>query len=300
MTAFWKMKLEVSTSLFLLLTISYVYFAPAHSRYFTTSYGQVGISYLSDKRFKGSFISDTGLEITFVTEWDHDYEYTAVSSPTSGNILSSYYIDFPYRLLRAQNTWVLNDFRSGYTLEASFLSRLTEEQLPKVNRRSLYEASAKFVSSVQDRAMTSSSDTADWSGIVLQEEMQLLPSFSFGLVELGYTGTHYPILQKLHQISSRIYPHLTQSIEPVTSQSIATVTWCSSSSECEDEEKMPDKDDLCLGMCGPECKCWCWVCGDCCLHQGCYEHDMCCRNKVYSFNCWFPFNFSCDSFSQQC
>ena len=288
------MHLYLSTSCLLLLL-----FVPAQSRYFTTSYGKVGISYLSDKKFKGSFISDKGVEITFVTEWSYDYERTSVSSPTSGNIVSSYYIDYPYRLLRAQNTWILNDFRSGYSLEASFLSHLTEEQLPKVNRRKLFEASARFVSSVADRAMTSYISSAE--SIVLQEEMQLLPYFSFGLVELGYTGDRYPVLQKLHQISSRIYPHLSQPIEPPASGSMpASRWWCSSSSECQDEDKRPSEDDLCLGMCGPECNCWCWLCGDCCFYQGCYEHDVCCRNDVYSFSCWFPYNFSCNSFDQQC
>ena len=287
-----------SSTIYLVLFISNVYFV--QSRYFTTSYGQVGISYLSEKKFEGSFISDTGVEITFVTEWNHDYEYTVVSSPTSGSIVSSYYIEYPYRLLRAQNTWILNDFSSGYSLEATFLSHLTEDQLPRVNRRKLFEASAKFVSSVGYRAMTSSSLTSQLSNILFQEEMQLLPYFSFGLVELGYTGAHYPILQKLHQISSRIYPHLSQPIEPAVTGSVASFTWCSSSSECDDEDKMPDKDELCIGMCGPECKCWCWVCGDCCFYQGCYEHDICCRNNVYSFDCWFPYNFSCNSFPQQC
>lgn len=30
----------------------------------------------------------------------------------------------------------------------------------------------------------------------------------------------------------------------------------------------------CLGMCGPECKCWPWVCGDCGWHSNCFHHDV--------------------------
>ena len=39
----------------------------------------------------------------------------------------------------------------------------------------------------------------------------------------------------------------------------------------------------CLGMCGPGCW-WCWryVCGDCCYHLGCYEHDVCCQDYFSS------------------
>ncbi|KAI6661064.1 hypothetical protein LOD99_13786 [Oopsacas minuta] len=151
--------------------------------------------------------------------------------------------------------------------------------------------------------MTSGNPTVDWSTILAQEEVQLLPALSFGLVELGYTGTHYPILQKLFQFSAKIYPHLSQPVEPVfTSNNVATLSqfsFCNSDSECKDS-KTPDEDESCLGMCGPDCKCWCWVCGDCCIHQGCYEHDQCCRGNILSYNCWFPFNFSCNSYSKQC
>lgn len=56
--------------------------------------------------------------------------------------------------------------------------------------------------------------------------------------------------------------------------------------------------DKCIGMCGPGCTlCWWFVCGDCCFHQGCYEHDMCCRKVGYfQPGCLNIFNFSCDSF----
>jgi hypothetical protein len=32
----------------------------------------------------------------------------------------------------------------------------------------------------------------------------------------------------------------------------------------------------CLGMCGPKCTCWDWVCGDCAYHWGCNAHDIAC------------------------
>jgi hypothetical protein len=50
-------------------------------------------------------------------------------------------------------------------------------------------------------------------------------------------------------------------------------------------EQDPAKCDLrkdpchnkCFAMCGPECTCWEWVCGDCCGHRGCAFHDETCR-----------------------
>ena len=61
-----------------------------------------------------------------------------------------------------------------------------------------------------------------------------------------------------------------------------------------------DRSNECLGMCGKECTCWSWLCGDCCVHQGCLEHDQCCNEEgFWSLGCLFaaPFSFSCTSYS---
>ena len=53
----------------------------------------------------------------------------------------------------------------------------------------------------------------------------------------------------------------------------------------------------CLGLCGKDCYCWAWVCGTCCYYQGCYEHDLCCKESFFSTSCILPVGFSCNSFS---
>ena len=54
----------------------------------------------------------------------------------------------------------------------------------------------------------------------------------------------------------------------------------------------------CIGMCGPGDHCWEWVCGDCCYHTGCYEHDMCCRKYGYmSWACISLWKFSCKHYT---
>ena len=58
----------------------------------------------------------------------------------------------------------------------------------------------------------------------------------------------------------------------------------------------------CRGMCGAGCNCWKWVCGDCCFHQSCYEHDLCCKHAPWSSYCLLPFGIfdglriSCERF----
>ena len=56
----------------------------------------------------------------------------------------------------------------------------------------------------------------------------------------------------------------------------------------------PCQDQQCLGLCGLNCHCWKIVCGDCCWHLGCYEHDRCCREKFLRTKCLFPFKFRCE------
>ena len=64
---------------------------------------------------------------------------------------------------------------------------------------------------------------------------------------------------------------------------------------CKDMRNGTDPE--CFGMCGKTCWCWDWVCGDCCLHRGCLQHDACCRcsNPPYlSTYCLLPFIYGFD------
>mmetsp|Transcript_112828 Transcript_112828/g.224458 ORF Transcript_112828/g.224458 Transcript_112828/m.224458 type:complete len:528 (-) Transcript_112828:123-1706(-) len=49
------------------------------------------------------------------------------------------------------------------------------------------------------------------------------------------------------------------------------------SGQCCDMRTLSKHDDYtCFGMCGADCSCWRWVCGDCCKHPGCTRHDRYC------------------------
>ena len=68
--------------------------------------------------------------------------------------------------------------------------------------------------------------------------------------------------------------------------------------ECE---RCPIRNQECYGMCGKGCNCWSWVCGDCCYHQGCYEHDRCCDvNGFFHYKCFLVFPFDCNAYRYKC
>lgn len=52
----------------------------------------------------------------------------------------------------------------------------------------------------------------------------------------------------------------------------------------------------CFGMCGLQCNCWRFLCGDCCVHRGCREHDACCARGGFlaSLRCAIPIGFNCN------
>ena len=64
--------------------------------------------------------------------------------------------------------------------------------------------------------------------------------------------------------------------------------------DCDQKACPPCQEDQCFGLCGYGCNCWAFVCGDCCYHLGCKDHDICCRDSFFSTSCIFPFWFSCD------
>ena len=64
---------------------------------------------------------------------------------------------------------------------------------------------------------------------------------------------------------------------------------------------MGDQSNGCNGICGRTCSCWSFICGDCCVHQGCLDHDECCaRDGYFSYSCTFGLivsGFSCSGYS---
>ena len=99
------------------------------------------------------------------------------------------------------------------------------------------------------------------------------------------------LYEKSHRSSSRAYRHTTPRSNPFLSAVVQQDLDClSTCPPCPSME--------CLGLCGRECSCWRFVCGDCCYHRGCFLHDTCCnRRGFFHHRCLFPTGLSCSSFS---
>jgi len=56
---------------------------------------------------------------------------------------------------------------------------------------------------------------------------------------------------------------------------------------CEIENRSKTCDNACYGLCGPDCDCWAFVCGDCECHCFCFNHDYYCSCiSMLDYHCW--------------
>ena len=147
------------------------------------------------------------------------------------------------------------------------------------------------------RLLNSSSTDQEASHVKLWEslltvlsfpEAALLQNAAATLGGTGVTGLNYPSVLPFYMAALQLNQLQGGNITGSSLLHVTDDNGCLS--ECP---PCPYQD--CLGLCGYGCNCWKWVCGDCCYHLGCYEHDICCRTKFVRTACLLPFSFKCES-----
>ena len=95
---------------------------------------------------------------------------------------------------------------------------------------------------------------------------------------IGLTGLDYPSLLPLYLMAMKL-EEISDNTNSMSWQKYPRNLLCLKT--CK-----PCKRYECLGLCGRKCSCWNWVCGDCCYHYICFNHDLDCINcGEYSFRC---------------
>lgn len=125
-------------------------------------------------------------------------------------------------------------------------------------------------------------------GLMVYKEINLLSKVSLALARKGITGSNTPSILPLYKFALQM--------EKFKSKQLARTAANSTTGDSDDcfDSCPPCPDEDCLGLCGWGCFCWKFVCGDCCFHLGCYDHDVCCRQNLYDVACLFPFGFKCE------
>ena len=172
--------------------------------------------------------------------------------------------------------------------------------VPGALRRSVRDADRAVLQDLVHILNTSSaakeSEGRLWNSLLAvlnYAELQMLEDAAAALGDAGVTGLKYPCVLPFYTTSLRMGQLLRDS-NLTTGRHRPSAKGPRMAENCL-SKCPPCQDQECLGLCGYGCNCWKWVCGDCCYHLGCYEHDLCCREKFVRTACLFPFNFKCES-----
>ena len=126
--------------------------------------------------------------------------------------------------------------------------------------------------------------------LVEVKEVALLPEAAEAIGQRGLTGMNTPAVLPFFMFALRITQFSLSPSVSNTTTALGREKRNSCFNLCP-----PCPNDECYGMCGYGCTCWSYVCGDCCWHRGCYDHDTCCRRGFFQSRCLFPASFRCNS-----
>ena len=118
------------------------------------------------------------------------------------------------------------------------------------------------------------------SDLLQMEEITLLEGASRAVGrERGVTGKNTPIILSFHMFALKVAQILGTSMTNELNQK-STMPPQKKYRRCTGCLKY-QKYRKCNGLCGLKCVCFEWVCGDCCYHQACFDHDACCGKHGY-------------------
>lgn len=185
-------------------------------------------------------------------------------------------------------------------------------RLPE-HRRSRREAQEEYNKrNIRDHPTDEGEVNTALDELIADPDVRLLAKLSEALGEAGIYGHQSPCSLPLHVTAMSIARHLPRNASDLEedeesdcsehtdeqlSPRVRRGWWWKRSRSCKSLTGNPDRNN-CLGMCGKGCSCWKRVCGDCCWHRGCYEHDLCCGRKKGKISCWIPLGFKCSSYAQ--
>lgn len=256
----------------------------------TSGGGQVEVASLTDMIAAFSYADPSGRGLSVVSAQDSlhistlDGRSLVAAEETSGDSL---------RLISLGPDVFIQAIKTGAAESRDFA-------VPGALRRSVRDADLAVLQDLVHILNTSSaameSEGRLWDSLLAilnYAEMQMLEDATAALGSAGVTGLKYPCTLPFYTASLRLSQLLRDS-NLTTGRHRRNAKGPRMAENCL-SECPPCQDQECLGLCGYGCNCWKWICGDCCYHLGCYEHDLCCREKFVRTSCLFPFKFKCES-----
>ena len=198
---------------------------------------------------------------------------------------------------RSDDYLLIRTFRGKTLVETTPITRIDGQKL-----RAVYIMDREYTqhenSAHPDRPVDHDKPLSDTIRLLLSiEEVRLLEEAAEAVGKKGLNGKNTPAALPFFIFTLRV----TQLAENSHYSNISS----SSTSSIHQRHKRqgymhcadtcpPCPNDKCIGLCGKGCSCWKFVCGNCCWHQGCYDHDLCCKRSWLQTDCLIPVGFRCD------
>ena len=259
----------------------------------------------ADGYFRGSFRSLSGEGIHFTSQNNYLSVVTLDNRPVIQARVLSDEGDEVYANILGQRFVQLKSSPYMFVIPGHYETENVEAFLATPEGREIFAAKMQIVSDQTTHEAAVMSATRD---LASSREAALMEEAARGLgINMGITGKDEPAilpfyLAALQLLKMRDAEEKHETEGQANKRSFySNVGYYSAHSQgkypdCDITTCPPCQEDLCLGMCGHRCECWKWVCGDCCFHEGCKDHDLCCRKYGHQyFRCKFHFGLKCSS-----
>ena len=276
--------------------------------------GKLRVITITQEKIKGEYYTPSG-GIHFQSEINGEYHFLSVTTPDGEPIVmakqfqeSETLMTVTERNFLVTNTHDENGFSkyTDYVVPGTYLDAV--ESALKKN-----QLSSKILRQLDDRNTNETRQIA-FEELALRDEIELITEAARTLGKLGITGNENPAALPFYVLAMRLQKYRNNILNDtgVTEKPIQNPQKRQLLPALYIAVELYELIDICVtgrrpwygygsnchGMCGPGCECWSWACGDCCVHQGCRQHDTCCGVYGYwSWECLSVWNFSCSSYS---
>ena len=271
-------------SLILTVSISCLCFAAQEKQE-----GTLILSTITADQISGKYSEVTGHGIQFISKANSliittlsNQELVELGEPASHN-------EGEYRLVQIMG----NNFLDMKTTEKRRGMDITSDEAKLVKRVNNIDSILQSTSSERGNATVTFQDAVNKFLLNPHSKTIIKAAKQMGEKE-GILGYEHPAIMPFYIFALRL-SHLVEMQPP---HSYAPKVYYSKHDGHEFEKCLPQcppcpKKD-CIGMCGPHCTCWKWLCGDCCYHLGCFKHDLCCLyHGKLSVQCLSVWHFTC-------
>ena len=267
---------------------------------------------VTQERLEANFFSPTtGIHILSQVHSNGEIVQVSITSMDRETIFA---VDRPIDSSQSLLTLVGSEFLMINETLDSGESKLSEYAIPEAYSLQVKNAMKRDMLSKSllrhlDSENVQSSGRNAIDNLLIRPEVQLIATAAIALGNTGLHGKENPAAMAFYATALRFSTVLGEHDRDTSTNGAVQRNkrgwndfwygnYCSDTdSYCYPASYCPQGPD-CLGLCGPGCTCWWFVCFDCCWNWGCHYHDVhSCAGGTSTLQCWLeaPIGLICSA-----